>query len=226
MQALSNLHLDYLVEIYHAEIIETNGASKAVSSAEIASRMFTSQSSVNRIIERLDDLNLIHYERYVGVQLTQSGIEKTQSILRKQNIIECFLIKTLNFAWHEVSIEAKQLRHHMSEKVLDRAWTVSDKPHRSPFGEWINPPTSQREGEIILGDATVNTVYRIERILTRQSDRLQYLSALELIPQTKLHVIHKAPFNGPMQIQLDREYRILGHELSQMITVVPENPTA
>lgn len=222
LRQLSHLHLDYLVEIYHAEYIETNGQSKTVSSAEIATRMITSQSSVNRIIERLKEMNMIQYERYVGVCLTEQGIKKAHSIVRKQGIIESFLIKTLKFEWHEVSQEAKQLRHHVSDTVLQRMWDIAGKPQQSPFGDWLEAEHTHHPQEVILGNVEVDATYTIQRILTRQSDRLQYLSALSLVPGCTLHVIHKAPFDGPMQIQLEREYRILGHELSQMITVIPQ----
>ncbi len=221
MRKVSNLHLDYLVEIYYAETVETNGISKPVSSAELATRVGTSQSSVNRIIERLDSMGLVEYERYVGIQLSKKGSELILPVLRKQNIIESFLHSILKIEWNEIPLEAKHLRHHTSDKVLTSMWEMLNKPAVSPFGEAISTKIENSTEEIILGSAEANRKYRIERVLTRLSDRLQYLFALGLTPGTELDLIHKAPFNGPLQIQLDREYRILGHELSLMITVVP-----
>jgi len=219
LKKISHLHLDFLAEIYQSTIIETNNIERLVSSAELAQRMLTSQSSVNRIIERLNVLNLIEYERYVGVKLNDSGRQCAQNLLRKQSIIESFLMQTLNLGWHEIYHEALQLRHHVSDMVLNRMLEITNHPSRSPFGEPINYNQHNESDEVILTDADIKTSYVIERVLTRQSDRLQYLSALHLLPGTSFELLHKAPFAGPIQIQLVHEYRILGYELSKMITV-------
>lgn len=199
--------------------METNNVERVVSSAELAQRMITSQSSVNRIIERLNEVDLIEYERYVGVKLNVKGRQCAQRVLRKQSIIECFLMTVLKLGWHEIYHEAQQLRHHVSDVALNRMLEITNHPHRSPFGEPIDYSQTVENDEVILADADIQTSYTIARVLTRQSDRLQYLSALHLLPGTTLQLLHKAPFAGPIQIQLGYEYRILGYELSQMITV-------
>ena len=219
VRELSPLHLDYLVEIYHAEVIETNGQSRFISSAELATRLGSAQSSVNRIVDKLSKLDLVEYKPYVGVKLNQSGRAIVHPIIRKQGIIEAFLIQIFQFERHELSCEAKQLCHRVSERVLNRMWEFSDEPKQSPFGEPIDVQMTDCAKEIILADTMANQCYRIERILTRQPDRLHYLCALKLLPGTPLQILHKAPFNGPLQIQLEQEYRILGYELCNMITV-------
>lgn len=220
MNDLSHLHLDYLVEIYQASYIETNGIHQFVSSADLAQRLFTNQSSVNRIIERLNNSQLIEYKPYVGVVLNNKGQQIAGKLLHKQSIIESFLIHTLKLEWHKVYSEARQLLHHVSPSVLDRMWEIIGKPSRSPFGEWINTPPNNPPHTIRLSDGEVTQYYKIDRILTRQPDRLQYLSALGLKPNTRIQFLHKAPFDGPLQIQLNREYRILAHDLGCMITII------
>jgi len=61
----------------------------------------------------------------------------------------------------------------------------------------------------------------VTRVRTRESDRLEYLSALGLLPGTPVIVLHKAPFNGPVQLRVGREYRIIGHNLAELIRVKP-----
>jgi DtxR family Mn-dependent transcriptional regulator len=89
---LSNLQRDYLAEIYHLGQIESNGSDGLVSSIRLAERLIASQSTVNRVIERLRDEGLIEHQRYVGVQLTEKGRQEVLAILRKQAIIEVFLV--------------------------------------------------------------------------------------------------------------------------------------
>jgi len=201
--------------------IESNGSSGLVTSADLGERLFASQSTVNRVIERLRDAALIDHQRYVGVQLTERGRQEALAILRKQAIIEAFLVNVMRFDWHEIYAEARRMRHHVSEFVLERMWEVAGRPQRSPFGEWIDGTERADHAEIILSDANTTQDYYIARVLTRQPDRLEYLAALQLTPGTQLHLHHKAPFNGPIQIHLEREYRIIGHELAKMLTISP-----
>jgi len=221
LSKISNLQQDYLAEIYHAGQIESNSSNGLVSSSDLENRLFTSQSTVNRMIERLRAAGLVDHQRYVGVQLTERGRQEALRILRKQAIIESFLVTVMHFGWHEVYDEARHMRHHISDKVLARMWELAGRPVYSPFGEWINGTGPEQHSEIILRDADTTQDYRIARVLTRQSDRLEYLAALQLTPGTTLHLLHKAPFNGPIQIQLEAEYRIIGHELAELLTVTP-----
>jgi len=221
LSKVSNLQRDYLAEIYHLGQIESNNSSGFVSSADLGQRLFASQSTVNRVIERLRDEGLIEHQRYVGVQLTERGRQEALASLRRQAIVETFLVSAMGFGWHEVYEEARRMRHHVSEVVLTRMWEIAGRPARSPFGEWIDGTGPEDHTEILLRDAPIAQDYRIARVLTRQPDRLAYLAALELKPDTQLHLLHKAPFNGPIQIHLERDYRIIGHELAKILTVSP-----
>jgi Fe2+ transport system protein FeoA len=48
-------------------------------------------------------------------------------------------------------------------------------------------------------------------------DRLEYLAALGLMPGAPLEVLTLAPFHGPVQLRVGKEYRIIGHNLALMI---------
>lgn len=219
MSEISTLQRDYLAEIYQATYIENLTDEEWVSSADLAERMIISQSTVNRIIERLRKKNLIEHQRYVGVKLTSVGIQEAQHMLRNQAIIESFLIAVMGFAWEEVYEEARTIRHGVTDVMIQRMWDLAGNPALSPYGEPIHTqPDTQ--AEIVLTQALPQQTYRIARIITRQKDRLDYLAALGLLPETSIYLAHKAPFDGPLQIQLGREYRILGHQLAQKITVV------
>lgn len=222
MGRLSRTQLDYLAEIYQIGHIEGDTSNGFIASSTLAERLITSQSGVNRMLERLREANLIRHQRYIGVQLTPIGIEAAQTILRKQGIIEAFLINVMGFAWHEVYHEARGMRFNINERIIKRMWLLAGRPGTSPFGEPIIPPYTVHEHETRLCEAEIECEYLLTRVLTRETDRLQYLAALGLEPGSPLHLLHKAPFDGPLQIQLDREYRIIGHQLARMLTVAPQ----
>jgi len=222
MGELSQTQRDYLAEIYQIGHIEGDTTTEGfVASSKLAERLFTSQSGVNRMLERLRESDLIQHERYIGVQLTSAGLHAAQSLLRTQGIIESFMVHVMRFGWHEVYLEARMMRQHINERTVNRMWELAGQPLTSPFGEPIAPDATPYTDDIPLCDAAAEQDYLLSRVLTREPDRLQYLAALNLKPGLPLHLLHKAPFSGPLQVQLDREYRILGFQLARMVTVVP-----
>ena len=68
-----------------------------------------------------------------------------------------------------------------------------------------------------LADIDPGSKARVSRLITRERDRLQYIEALGLLPDAVCEVIHVAPFQGPMQLKLGREYRIIGNSLARLI---------
>jgi DtxR family Mn-dependent transcriptional regulator len=108
--------------------------------------------------------------------------------------------------------------------VIARMEKMAGYPTRCPHGE----PIPSREGEIpdlhdvLLPEAPQGLTLEITRVRTREPDRLEYMAALELVPGAHLQVVHAAPFNGPIQLRLrEKEFRIIGHNLAEMIRVQP-----
>ena len=75
---------------------------KAASTNAIASEMQTTAASVTDMLKRLAEKNLIDYEKYRGVQLTESGGRVATTLIRKHRLWEVFLTEKLGFAWEEV----------------------------------------------------------------------------------------------------------------------------
>lgn len=221
MSKMSALLYDYLAEIHYLmEVSERDD--DYVPTADIAASLMYTQSTVNRVIERLREMALIEHKPYTGVRLTEKGRNAALECLRKQRILEAFLVNVMKFEWHEVYIEARAMRHNISETMLQSMWRIAGHPSASPFGEVICDALDEMQvapQEFSLTTAPLGEHYTISRVMTRATDRLEYLGALGLRPGTKLTLLHRAPFDGPIQLQIDREYRIVGHELGRMIHV-------
>lgn len=224
MPEISPLQYDYLAEIYRLREAHTPPL-EYVPTAELAASLMLMQSTVNRVIERLRRLELVEHRPYTGVTLTSAGERAAHHILRKQRIVEAFLVQVMGFGWHEVYEEARRLRHGVGEPLLARMWQMAGEPPTSPFGEPITAPDEPAHppADSPLSETPIQRTYRIARVMTRVPDRLEYIAALGLQPRSSLKLIHRAPFNGPLQLQLNGEYRIVGHELAQIIRVVPED---
>lgn len=215
-------YLDYLAEIYRLsdDVFRRHGESM-VSTSALAELLMVTAPAVNRMVTKLKELGLITHEPYKGILLTDAGKREALRRIRNQRIAEIFLVKVMGFKWHEVFHEASNIGRALSEPIAERMLIMAGNPQFCPHGE----PIPNADGTIMTMDdmpltsAQAHQRYRITRVRTREADRLEYLSALGLFPGTDITVLHLAPFDGPIQLKLANEYRIVGHNLAQRICV-------
>jgi DtxR family Mn-dependent transcriptional regulator len=221
--ALSSTMRDYLAEIYRLADRESQ-ADGFVSTSALADLLDVSAPAVNRMVIKLRDQGLLQHEPYQGIRLTEQGRREALKQLRRHRIVEAFLTQVMGFGWHQVHDEADRIAPTLDEMVVERMAAMANNPTRCPHGEPIPTP----EGEIpelhdqLIPDAPQNVQLEITRVRTREADRLEYMAALELVPGAYLEIVHAAPFNGPIQLRLhEKEFRIIGHNLAEMIRVQP-----
>jgi DtxR family Mn-dependent transcriptional regulator len=217
---LSRAMREYLAEIYRLSDRGTEDTDYIGTSA-LADRLDVSAPAVNRMISNLKNKDLLEHEPYQGIRLTETGQREALKELRRHRIVESFLVKVMGFGWQEVHGEANHICRGLSEIVEERMAVMAGNPTHCPHGEPIPsaegllPPLS----DILLSEAPIGIDLQFTRVRTREADRLEYMSALGLVPGTHFQLIHKAPFHGPLQLKISKEYRIIGHNLAELIRV-------
>ena len=106
---------DYLERIY--ALIQEKGYARV---SDIAEALQVSPSTVTRMVQKLDEQNLLQYERYRGLSLTQEGERVGRSIHRRHKALENFLhlLGVDDQATIEKDIEG--IEHHLSSNTLER----------------------------------------------------------------------------------------------------------
>jgi len=212
---------DYLTEIYR---LSDRGAAQDdgyISTSALADLLDVSAPAVNRMVTKLKEDGLLDHEPYQGIRLTPKGQREALKELRRHRIAEAFLVNVMGFGWHEVHQEADRMGQAISEPIAERMAQMAGNPAFCPHGEPIPTPDGDLPelNDVLLSEAEESVDLVITRVRTRESDRLEYLTALGLLPGTALQVLHKAPFNGPLQLKVGSEYRIVGHNLAELIKV-------
>ncbi len=210
----------YLATIFRLEDRERLDG-EYVSTSALADTLNVTAPAVNRMITKLRDAGYLVHEPYQGIRLTDSGRREVLLHLRRHRIVEVFLVKVMGFGWHEVHEEADRISQRLSDTLTQRMAEMAGSPQFCPHGEPIPGPdgTLPALNDLILADAPLKTPLIITRVRTRERDRLEYLAALGLTPGTPLEMLNVAPFHGPIQLKVGREYRIIGHNLALMIRV-------
>ncbi len=219
---LSPTMRDYLAEIYRLSDRDSS-AEGFVSTSVLADLLDVSVPAVNRMVSKLRELRLLEHEPYQGIRLTEAGKREALKYLRRHRLAEAFLVNVMGFGWHEVHADADRIASVLTQPLEERMAEMAGHPTRCPHGEPI--PTDEGElpplNDLLLTEAPEGQLLEITRVRTRESDRLEYIAALGLVPGTPIEIIHAAPFNGPLQLRLGKEYRIVGHNLAEMIRVRP-----
>jgi len=128
----------------------------------------------------------------------------------------------MGFGWHEVHDEADAMGTVISEAIAARMEQMAGYPRRCPHGE----PIPSAEGvmpQVIdepLSDVTAPADVVVSRVHTHDSEILKYIQSLGLMPGERISLLSRAPFNGPLRLNLGNHEQVIGHELASVLRVV------
>jgi DtxR family transcriptional regulator, Mn-dependent transcriptional regulator len=214
---LTPAHEDYLKAIY---LLESNG--EPVSHSGLAQHMGFTPASATNMVKKLAELQLVTHEPYRGVELTALGRQVALEVLRHHRLIELFLHETLAMSWDRVHEEADKLEHVISEAMEDAMAAVLGNPTVDPHGD----PIPSKEGHVDktpgspLSVAPIGEPLRLVRVLTQDPDRLCYLGSLGLYPDTQIFLRERAPFQGPLLVEVKGQPHALAYEMAECLQVV------
>lgn len=217
----SRQNITPVVEDYLKAIYSLRQSNEAVRTVALAARLSVKPPTVTAMLKTLADLNLIRYEPYRVVELTDSGEQIALEIVRHHRLIELYLVKALGFSWDEVHDEAEVLEHFISEKLEARIAAYLDNPTHDPHGDPIPnldgslPESSARS----LADVPEKARARIVRVSDQNPERLRYIAELGLVPGAQIQVAESAPFDGPVSVRVARTVHAVDRRLARMILV-------
>jgi DtxR family Mn-dependent transcriptional regulator len=189
---------NYLKAIYKLSVSSKN----AVATNSIANEMSTSAASVTDMIRRLAEKEMVIYEKYKGVRLTEIGAEKAKGMIRNHRLWEVFLVEKLNFGWDEIHEIAEELEHIKSDELIERLDNFLGNPKYDPHGD----PIPNAKGEIrsrpkvLLSELENGSKCVVVGVDDTTSSFLQYLDKLQISLGTELNLLDIIDFDGSIKI--------------------------
>jgi DtxR family Mn-dependent transcriptional regulator len=213
---------EYLAEAYRLAYYQTDN--RYISTSALAEVMGVSAPAVTRMVQRLKDAGYLEHEPYRGITLTAEGEREALANIRKHRLVEVFLVDVMKFDWHEVHDEADAFGATVSDALVERMAVMAGNPRRCPHGEPIPSPEGKmpRVVDAPLSDAAPGGTFIISRVNTHDADMLAYLGSLGLRPGKRFTLVGRAPFNGPLQLEVDGDSTVIGHELAGALRVCRE----
>ena len=189
-------------EDYLKIILELGGDTTKVNNKQIVSSLAVSPASVSEMISKLVKEQLVEHSPYQGVQLTETGLQKASSLIRKHRLWEVFLVEHLDYSWNEVHDDAEVLGHVTSEQLADHLEDYLNHPMHCPHGGII-PKKEQvvhEERRQTLESYPVGSKVRIARVLD-EKELLDYLVTIDLNIDEEYEIVDVAAYEGPITIQ-------------------------
>lgn len=217
MEQTSPTEENYLKAIY--KLFERQ--EKSVSTNSIASEMATSAASVSDMLKKLKDKELINYEKYRGVTLTDSGNEIATKLIRRHRLWEVFLVEKLDFSWDEIHEIAEELEHINSAKLTNSLEAFLGYPKFDPHGD----PIPDKDGnftirkQVLLSESTEQKGI-IVGVNEHSAAFLRQLERLKLVLGTTVEILEKFEFDGSIQIKInDKTTQTISGKMAQNIFI-------
>lgn len=217
-KTLTSAHEDYLKAIY---LLMAEGTK--VNNSALANYLDVSPASTTNMVKKLADLELVAYEPYQSITLTEAGQRVALEVLRHHRLLELYLHQKLNLPWDQIHAEADRLEHVISEALEDAIAEALGNPTIDPHGDPI--PSKDGRVETVAGVplsmAELDRPGRLVRVLVQDADRLNYLGTLGLYPNAIVTLLQRAPFAGPLLIDVNGDHHALAHDMAELLLVVP-----
>jgi DtxR family Mn-dependent transcriptional regulator len=208
---------NYIKVIYHLSIVSPKG----VNTNAIAGMLDTKASSVTDMMKKLSEKNLVSYQKYQGVTLSEKGLQSAKMIVRKHRLWEVFLVDKLGFSWDEVHEIAEELEHIKSEKLINKLDAFLGFPAADPHGD----PIPDERGMIkkiekqLLSDAILEKEFHCIGVKDSSAEFLKYLNKQKIALGSKLKIIEREDFDETLVVEIDEKRLTISNKIANNIYV-------
>lgn len=104
---------------------------------KVAELLGVTSISANQMIHRLEEMGLLTYTPYKGVEFTEAGWQTAAKIMQIRRLWEVFLVEKLGYGPQEAETLACSLEHAIPTETAQRMAEFLGRPSVSPQGKAI-----------------------------------------------------------------------------------------
>lgn len=188
----------------------------------LAAYLDVKPATVTDMAKKLKQKDLVHYEKYGKISLSDIGKKEGMMVIRRHRLWETFLYNKLDFSWDEIHELAEELEHIHSKKLMDRLDQFLDFPDFDPHGDAI----PNEKGEIVipfrktLSEIREGKSCKIIAVKDNSTEFLQYVDKIGLKINDEIKVIKKEEFDELTTIQFKKNQMVVSPKFTDNIFVV------
>jgi DtxR family Mn-dependent transcriptional regulator len=188
----------------------------------IAKKLGISNAAATDMAKKLATKNILKYEKYQELQLTNEGTKMALNVIRKHRLWEAFLFKMFDMSLHDIHREAELLEHETSNFLANKISEYLGNPKFDPHGD----PIPNADGKITTKDTSValsNTkegkTYIISRLMSDDKEFFDFCAENDLKYGNVIAVSKQFSKNKMTQITVNNNTILLNQDFTNIIYV-------
>lgn len=216
-------HTSKTVEDYLLSVYTLTSEGRAVIAARLADMLEVAPPTVTATLHRMARDGLVEMSPNKEVILTEAGISRAETMVRRHRLAERLLTDILGLDWVDAHEEAHRIEHALSPRVEERILAVlggpTTCPHGSPIpgtGAHTSPDAVRLEG-VRVGNRIV--IERISEDAENNRELLGYLQRSGILPGREFDVHDVEPSNELIVLRHDNEAVPVGMAVAHKLWV-------
>ena len=192
----------------------------------IAKKLGISNAAATDMAKKLAAKDLLNYEKYQQLQLTEKGTKMALSVVRKHRLWEAFLFKMFDMSLHDIHLEAELLEHQTSDLLAEKISEYLGNPKFDPHGD----PIPNSKGEITTTDTSISLskteegkTYIISRLMSDDKEFFDFCAQHGLKYGNTVLVSKQFIKNKMTQISINNNTILLNEDFTSIIYVNKQN---
>jgi DtxR family Mn-dependent transcriptional regulator len=192
----------------------------------IAKKLGISNAAATDMAKKLATKELLHYEKYQALQLTEKGTKMALNVVRKHRLWEALLYKMFDMSLHEIHREAEFLEHETSNFLANKISEYLGNPKFDPHGD----PIPNADGEITTEDHSISLsnaiegkTYIISRLMSDEEEFFDFCAQNGLKYGNTTVVTKQFSKNKMTQILINNNTILLNEDFTNIIYVNETN---
>ena len=209
---------NFIKTIYKNHIDEKNDTKPG----SIAKKLKISNAAATDMAKKLASKNLLHYEKYQPLLLTEQGTKMALKIIRNHRLWETLLYKLFDMSLYEIHEESEILEHHTSDALAKKINDYLGRPNFDPHGD----PIPNEKGKMksmnnmqTLSDSEEGKTYNITRLKSDDKEFFDFCALYGLRLGNRIMVTNQFKSNKMTQVSIDNNTLLLNEDFTTIIYV-------
>ncbi|WP_040254483.1 metal-dependent transcriptional regulator [Psychroserpens mesophilus] len=188
----------------------------------IAKQLGISNPAATDMAKKLAAKDLLHYEKYQALQLTEKGKKMALNVVRKHRLWEAFLFKMFDLSLHDIHREAELLEHQTSDLLAEKISEYLGHPKFDPHGDPIpnaNGEITTKDTSIALAEAEEGKTFTIARLMSDDKEFFEFCAQNDIKYRNTLTVSKQFSGAKMTQIAIGLNTIVLNEDFTKIIYV-------
>lgn len=209
---------NFVKAIYNNDIHDI----KDTKPGNIAKQLGISNPAATDMAKKLATKDLLHYEKYQALQLTEKGKKMALNVVRKHRLWEAFLFKMFDLSLHDIHREAELLEHQTSDLLAEKISEFLGHPKFDPHGDPIPNAKGEittKDTSITLAEAKEGKAYIVSRLMSDDKEFFEFCALNDIKYRNTLTVSKQFTGNKMTQISIGSNTMVLNENFTKIIYV-------